>query len=218
MWSCHKLIGKSASLLQLHAYREQAYVNHPFFQVDRADDWVAPALFIARMRLMRGEAYVNHPFFQVDRAEDWVAPAPFNAWMWLMWELEEERGCKVDRSELAQRQAQSVVTLLVRLLLSALLTLAPCCCYSTGSGFSSRAASLDADAIHSFDLDIPPMILHVESPPATPETAAILQETAMSKISRCRGKGKGKPVEEDPIPTLKSLMSSTSTASSQSPS
>ncbi|KAJ7807193.1 hypothetical protein B0H14DRAFT_2609910 [Mycena olivaceomarginata] len=46
-----------ASLRELRAYREQvvgeAYVNHPFFQVDRADDWVAPAPFNTWMRLMR---------------------------------------------------------------------------------------------------------------------------------------------------------------------
>ncbi|KAJ7875255.1 hypothetical protein B0H14DRAFT_3859475 [Mycena olivaceomarginata] len=46
-----------ALLRQLRAYREQvvgeAYVNHPFFQVDRAEDWVAPAPFNTWMRLMQ---------------------------------------------------------------------------------------------------------------------------------------------------------------------
>jgi hypothetical protein len=31
----------------------EAYVSHHFFQVDRADDWVAPAPFITWMRFMR---------------------------------------------------------------------------------------------------------------------------------------------------------------------
>ncbi|KAJ7883220.1 hypothetical protein B0H14DRAFT_2565012 [Mycena olivaceomarginata] len=171
-----------------------------------------------------GEAYVNHPFFQVDRTEDWVAPAPFNAWMRLMRELEEERGRKVDRSEagsirsytpgssVAASPPRSHTMLLAghsdRLLRSPRSRPSSAHpnsrrSYSTGSGFSSRAASPDADAILAFDLDIPSMILHVESPSAPPETTAIPQETVMSKSSRRRGKGKGKPVEEDLIPALK---------------
>ncbi|KAJ7775832.1 hypothetical protein B0H14DRAFT_2631802 [Mycena olivaceomarginata] len=151
----------------------------PFFSVEDAPGWMtargyalyqefnlAERLDLLRPHLCayREQAYVNHPFFQVDRAEDWVAPVLFNAWMRLMRELEEDH------------------------------------------------------AILAFDLDVPSMILHVDSPPAPPETATIPQETVMSKSSWHRGKGKGKPVEEDPIPALKSLMSSTSTASSQSPS
>ncbi|KAJ7798700.1 hypothetical protein B0H14DRAFT_3156797 [Mycena olivaceomarginata] len=177
-----------ASLRQLRAYREQVV----------------------------GEAYVNHPFFQVDRAEDWVAPAPFNTWMRLMQELEAERGRKVNRSEAGSIRSYT----LVHPSLPALLALAPCrwraaltACrahrahgparYGTGSGFSSRAAS--PSTILAFDLDIPSMIqpLHVESPPAPPETTAIPQGTVTSKSSRRRGKGKGKQVEEDPDPRIK---------------
>ncbi|KAJ7887000.1 hypothetical protein B0H14DRAFT_3430849 [Mycena olivaceomarginata] len=54
-----------------------------------------------------GEAYVNHPFFQVDRADDWVAPALFNTWMRLMRELEEERGCKINRFDVAASPSRS---------------------------------------------------------------------------------------------------------------
>ncbi|KAJ7857968.1 hypothetical protein B0H14DRAFT_2578135 [Mycena olivaceomarginata] len=149
-----------------------------------------------------GKAYVNHPFFQVDRADDWVAPALFNTWMRLMRELEEERGCKINRFDVAASPSRSRT-----------ISAHPNSCpsYSPGSGFSSRATS--PSAIIAFDLDIPSMIqpLHVESPPAPPETTAIPQETVTLMLyfpARRRSKGKGKPVEED----LKSLVNSTSTA------
>ncbi|KAJ7854187.1 hypothetical protein B0H14DRAFT_3449787 [Mycena olivaceomarginata] len=83
-----------ASLRQLRAYREQVV----------------------------GEAYVNHPFFQVDRAEDWVAPAPFNTWMWLMQELEVERGRKFVRccqhSSLSHHLGASKLSLQLRHLIA----------------------------------------------------------------------------------------------------
>jgi hypothetical protein len=41
------------SFIGLFHFVGEAYVNHPFFQVDRAEDWVAPVLFNAWMRLMR---------------------------------------------------------------------------------------------------------------------------------------------------------------------
>ncbi|KAJ7872495.1 hypothetical protein B0H14DRAFT_3131545 [Mycena olivaceomarginata] len=185
-----------ASLRQLRAYREQVV----------------------------GEAYVNHPFFQVDRAEEWVAPAPFNTWMRLMQELEAERGRKVNRSEAGSIRSytpgSSVAASPPRSRTMSLagrsdrLSCSPRswsssvhpnsrCSYGTGSGFSSRAAS--PSTILAFDLDIPSMIqpLHVESPPAPPETTAIPQGTVASKSSRRRGKGKGKQVEEDPDPRIK---------------
>ncbi|KAJ7697773.1 hypothetical protein B0H14DRAFT_3655259 [Mycena olivaceomarginata] len=185
-----------ASLRQLRAYREQVV----------------------------GEAYVNHPFFQVDRAEDWVAPAPFNTWMRLMQELEAERGRKVNRSEAGSIRSytpgSSVAASPPRSRTMSLagrsdrLSCSPRsrsssvhpnsrCSYGTGSGFSSRAAS--PSTILAFDVDIPSMIqpLHVESPPAPPETTAIPQGTVTSKSSRRRGKGKGQQVEEDPDPRIK---------------
>ncbi|KAJ7318610.1 hypothetical protein DFH08DRAFT_971348 [Mycena albidolilacea] len=55
-----------ASLRQLRAYREQvvgeAYVHHPFFQVDLADDWVAPAPFNTWMQVTQ-ELEELHPWF-----------------------------------------------------------------------------------------------------------------------------------------------------------
>jgi hypothetical protein len=159
------------------------------------------ASFIGLFQVV-GEAYVNHPFFQVDRAEDWVAPAPFNTWMRLMQELEAERGRKVNRSEAGSIRSytpgSSVAASPPRSRTMSLtgrsdrLSCSPRsrsssvhpnsrCSYGTGSGFSSRAAS--PSTILAFDLDIPSMIqpLHVESPPAPPETTAIPQGTVTSK-------------------------------------
>ncbi|KAJ7829922.1 hypothetical protein B0H14DRAFT_3143733 [Mycena olivaceomarginata] len=181
------------SLRQLRAYREQvvgeAYVNHPFFQVDRAEDWVAPAPFNKWMRLMQElEAERGR---KVNRSEagsirsytpgsSVAASPPRSRTMSL--------AGRSDRLSCSPRSRSSSVHPNSR------------CSYGTGSGFSSRAAS--PSTILAFDLDIPSMIqpLHVESPP---ETTAIPQGTVTSKSSRRRGKGKGKQVEEDPDPRIK---------------
>ncbi|KAJ7817700.1 hypothetical protein B0H14DRAFT_3877419 [Mycena olivaceomarginata] len=171
-----------ASLRQLRAYREQvvgeAYVNHPFFQVDRAEDWVAPAPFNTWMRLMQElEAERGR---KVNRSEagsirsytpgsSVAASPPRSRTMSL--------AGRSDRLSCSPRSRSSSVHPNSR------------CSYGTGSGFSSRAAS--PSTILAFDLDIPSMIqpLHVESPPALVSP-------------RRRGKGKGKQVEEDPDPRI----------------
>ncbi|KAJ7337368.1 hypothetical protein DFH08DRAFT_252732 [Mycena albidolilacea] len=181
---------------QLRAYREQvvgeAYVNHPFFQVDRAEDWVAPAPFNTWMRLMQeleeergrkvnrseaGSIRSYTPGFSV------VASPPRSRTMSLAGRSDRLSCSPCSRSSSVHPNSRRS--------------------YSTCSGFSSRAAS--PSAILAFDLNIPSMIqpLHVESPPTLPETTATTPEGVTLKSSRRRGKGKGKPVEEDPDPRIK---------------
>ncbi|KAJ7222204.1 hypothetical protein GGX14DRAFT_388037 [Mycena pura] len=168
-WNSIETAGKAT-----HFYIVYNHPLSPFPQILRlsrqkmtsitADVLAIVRWFYTRPLLLRWDA-PGWMMAHADRAEDWVAPAPFNAWMRFMRELEEEQG-RLNPPPVAltahpnSRSRRS---------------------YSTSSGFSSRAVSLDAGAILAFDLDIPSMILRVESPPAPPETAAIPQETVMSK-------------------------------------
>ncbi|KAJ7692952.1 hypothetical protein B0H14DRAFT_2199871, partial [Mycena olivaceomarginata] len=209
-----------ASLRELRAYREQAvgeaYVNHPFFQVDRADDWVAPAPFNAWMRLMRElevERGRKDNRFEAGSIRSYtpgssVAASPPRSRTMSLAGSDRLSHSPRSRSSSAypnSRRSYSAGSGFPSRAASPSAVLPhpnSRHSYGAGSGFSSRAASPSATL--DLDLDIPPMIQppHIKLPPAPPETMAIPQETITS-ISCDKGKGKGKPVEEDPDPRIK---------------